>query len=209
MTLRKERANLLQNFMPRDVFVLKIRWKIGRKVLGVSRNPRQKWNKTADFVWLLHACHNKDCCEIRVLLKILLLLYFNFKTLVQFNPWFKFYFPLLQTHYESFHTPRKIKLKPRIKLNHNTYSTLYFRLELIYQMSVSVAFYCVAHCMQWEGIHRNSSMDFVFTPISFGGFNSVSQMDSGPVLPLIGQFHINWFSRNLSYSIATLSGLGI
>ena len=42
---------------------------------------------------------------------------------VQFYPWFKFYFPLFQTHYQHYHTQkqREIKLKPRIKLNHNIY----------------------------------------------------------------------------------------
>ena len=41
---------------------------------------------------------------------------------VQFSSWFKFYIPLVQTHYHTFyHTPkqRKIKFKPRKKLNHN------------------------------------------------------------------------------------------
>ena len=40
---------------------------------------------------------------------------------IQFYSWFKFYFPLVQTRYHTLHTPkqRKIKLKPRKKLNHN------------------------------------------------------------------------------------------
>ena len=37
----------------------------------------------------------------------------NIYVVVQFYPWFKFYFPLMSLK------QRKIKLKPRIKLNHN------------------------------------------------------------------------------------------
>ena len=42
---------------------------------------------------------------------------------VQFYPWFKFYFPLFQTHYHTLQCPKqkKIKFEPRIKLNHNLY----------------------------------------------------------------------------------------
>ena len=40
---------------------------------------------------------------------------------VKFYPRLKFYFPLFQTHYPTLPTAkqRKIKFKPRIKLNHN------------------------------------------------------------------------------------------
>ena len=43
---------------------------------------------------------------------------------VQFFPWFKFYFPLFKTHYHTLPYPkqRKIKFKPRKTLNHNIYS---------------------------------------------------------------------------------------
>ena len=42
---------------------------------------------------------------------------------VQFYPWFKFYFSLFKLTIVDYHTPkqRKIKFKPRIKLNHNIY----------------------------------------------------------------------------------------
>ena len=42
-----------------------------------------------------------------------------------FYPWFKFYFPLSQTHYHTLQYPKKekkIKFEPRIKLNHNIYT---------------------------------------------------------------------------------------
>ena len=41
--------------------------------------------------------------------------------------WFNFFFGLFQTHYLTYHTPKqkKIKFKPRIKLNHNRY-TIHF-----------------------------------------------------------------------------------
>ena len=43
---------------------------------------------------------------------------------VQFYPWIKFYFLLFQTHYHVLTYPKtlkKIKFKPRIKLNHNNF----------------------------------------------------------------------------------------
>ena len=42
---------------------------------------------------------------------------------VQFYPWFNFYFLLFQTHYQTLPYPpkKKLKIKPRIKLNHNIY----------------------------------------------------------------------------------------
>ena len=45
---------------------------------------------------------------------------------VQFYPWFKFYFPsfLGMVMLIMSLKQRKIKFKPRIKLNHNTYITL-------------------------------------------------------------------------------------
>ena len=46
---------------------------------------------------------------------------YNIYVVVQFYPWFKFYSPLFQTHHHTLPYPKqkKIKLKPRIKLNHN------------------------------------------------------------------------------------------
>ena len=43
--------------------------------------------------------------------------------MVQFYPWFKFYFSLFKPTIVDYHTPkqRKIKFKPRIKFNHNIY----------------------------------------------------------------------------------------
>ena len=43
--------------------------------------------------------------------------------MVQFYPWFKFYFSLFKLTIVDYHTPkqRKIKFKPRIKFNHNIY----------------------------------------------------------------------------------------
>ena len=42
---------------------------------------------------------------------------------VEFYPWFKFCFPLFQTHYLtlSYSKTKKINFKPRKKLNHNKY----------------------------------------------------------------------------------------
>ena len=44
---------------------------------------------------------------------------------VQFYPWFKFYFLLFQTHYHTLPYPKtkEKKFNPRIKLNHNIYKT--------------------------------------------------------------------------------------
>ena len=46
---------------------------------------------------------------------------------VQFYPWFKFHFPLfLGTEmYDNEFETKKIKFKPRIKLNHNIYFICY------------------------------------------------------------------------------------
>ena len=43
---------------------------------------------------------------------------------VQFYPWFKFYFPLIQTHYHILPNQKQSKIifKPRTRLNHNIYS---------------------------------------------------------------------------------------
>ena len=43
--------------------------------------------------------------------------------MVQFYPWFKFYFPLfwVMVMYDSDLKQIKIKFEPRIKLNHNNY----------------------------------------------------------------------------------------
>ena len=53
----------------------------------------------------------------------MLLFSINTYVVVQFYPWFKFYFPLFQTHYHTlpYQKEREIKFKPRIKLNHNIY----------------------------------------------------------------------------------------
>ena len=41
---------------------------------------------------------------------------------VQFYPWFNFYFPLFQTHYHTLpKTKEKQTFKARVKLNHNIY----------------------------------------------------------------------------------------
>ena len=46
---------------------------------------------------------------------------------VQFYPWFKFSFLLFQTNYRTIYhtqTQKKIKLKPRLKLNHKIYTKI-------------------------------------------------------------------------------------
>ena len=54
-----------------------------------------------------------------------MLLQLGVSVVVQFYPWFKFYFLLFQTHYHviiiHYHTQKqkKRKFKPMIKLNHN------------------------------------------------------------------------------------------
>ena len=47
--------------------------------------------------------------------------------MVQFYPWFKFYFPLFQTYYDTLPYPKTEgkKFKPWIKLNHNIYIYIY------------------------------------------------------------------------------------
>ena len=67
---------------------------------------------------------------------MLLILCFNIYVVVQFYPWCKFYFPLLQTYYHILPTPkqRKIKFKPRIKLNYNIYK-LYVLFCFYFKMS--------------------------------------------------------------------------
>ena len=58
--------------------------------------------------------------------KQIALIIIDVSVVVQFYPWFKFYFLLFQTHYHVIiihsHTQKqkKIKFEPRIKLNHNT-----------------------------------------------------------------------------------------
>ena len=54
------------------------------------------------------------------------LLFREYNVVVQFSPWFKFSFRLFQTHYHTFPYPKKkkIKFKPRTKLNHNIIYTL-------------------------------------------------------------------------------------
>ena len=46
---------------------------------------------------------------------------------VQFYPWFKFSFPCFILNFIHYHTQkqREIKFKPRIKLNHTIYKTLF------------------------------------------------------------------------------------
>ena len=46
---------------------------------------------------------------------------FNIAVVIQFYPWFKFYFPLFQTHYHNYNTQKQEKIKsvPRMKLNNN------------------------------------------------------------------------------------------
>ena len=47
----------------------------------------------------------------------------NVNVVVQFYPWFEFHFPLFKNHYYIIHyqaqKQKKIKFKPRIKLNQN------------------------------------------------------------------------------------------
>ena len=58
-----------------------------------------------------------------------LLFFFSVYVVAQFYPWFKFSFLLFQTHYHviiiHYHTQKqkKRKFEPRIKLNHNIYTT--------------------------------------------------------------------------------------
>ena len=49
--------------------------------------------------------------------------------MVQLYPWFKFYFPLFQTHYHTLPYPKTKgnKSKPRIKLNHKIYLASFWR----------------------------------------------------------------------------------
>ena len=49
--------------------------------------------------------------------------------MVQLYPWFKFYFPLFQTHYHTLPYPKTKgnKFKPRIKLNHKIYLASFWR----------------------------------------------------------------------------------
>ena len=64
----------------------------------------------------------------------------------QFYPWFKFNFPLFQTHY---HTQRKITFKQRTKLNHNSYNThVIWRLfldETFPKSCLQFFFQCLVH----------------------------------------------------------------
>ena len=50
----------------------------------------------------------------------------------QFYPWFKFYFPLFQTHYHTLPYPetKENKIKPRIRLNHNIYKFNRFKKQV-------------------------------------------------------------------------------
>ena len=49
--------------------------------------------------------------------------------MLQLYPWFKFYFPLFQTHYSTLPYPKTKgnKFKPRIKLNHKIYLASFWR----------------------------------------------------------------------------------
>ena len=55
----------------------------------------------------------------------MLVVYVHLVFMLSFNffPWFKFYFPLFKTHYHTlpYQKQRKMKFKPRKKLNHNIY----------------------------------------------------------------------------------------
>ena len=52
-----------------------------------------------------------------------MMFWFNVYVVVQFYPWFKFYFPLFQISIIHYNTQKQkeIKFEPRLKLNQNTY----------------------------------------------------------------------------------------
>ena len=91
----------------------------------------------SDTIWwdLAHAKYNYYCLLLPFwvsFLNIYILVglyhtfyFFSIYVVVQFYPWHKYYFPLFQTHHHTLPYPRtikirKIKLKPRINLKHNT-----------------------------------------------------------------------------------------
>ena len=63
----------------------------------------------------------------------------NMYVVVQFYPWFKFYFPLfwVMVMYDNEFEPKKIKLKPRIELNHNIYLVVSFLYQVIFAFLLS------------------------------------------------------------------------
>ena len=61
----------------------------------------------------------------------------NIYVVVQFYSWFNVYFLLFQKHYHTLPCPqtKKIKFKPRIKLNHNIYSGNWSKTRSVFAVS--------------------------------------------------------------------------
>ena len=93
--------------------------------------------------------------------------------MVQFYPWFKFYFPSFQTHYHTLPYPKtkEIKFKPRIKLNHNICTFLYLFICLFFYLVSSIEQYLLffesSGLIEASFHERNRGKKYNYTSIQF------------------------------------------
>ena len=90
-------------------------------------------------------------------------IYFYVYVVVQFYPWFKFCFPLFQTHYLTLPYPntKGIKFKPRMQLNHNIYVWWCLQWHLQYKRQMC------GHCLHCFCDHFSDEK--CFGTINFNG----------------------------------------
>ena len=113
--------------------------------------------------------------------------------------WFEFYFPLFQTHYQTLPYPktRKMKFKPRIKLNHSlNYSLQSLQIRLVYSGNLSlVTLKKNVNNISFESCHFLFSVGFT----GFVTFHASFTRAYKPSLFGISKIHHIWPGENRAW----------
>ena len=127
----------------------------------------------------------------------------------QFFPWFKFYFPLfwgMVMMIMSF-KQRKIKFKPRKKLNHNKFTLKFYTASLTWEMPSTMVCVTTPCVLGFKGTQNYYSMPVIH---AYSLWRDLSQWDkqasnvrSEDCLPTFKVISPNFLLWNSSYYVVT------